>query len=139
MSASPDSDKAERNKGSLDLQIKRIYDDPSTDDGTRILIDRLWPRGVSREKARVDKWDKDLAPSDQLRKWFGPKSDRFDEFARRYRAELQSQSRRLSELRALARESRVTLLYAAKDSDHNNAVVLTEALRRGLPRSGRPS
>lgn len=138
MSAGAES-RTKRRKRALDLQIKRIYDEPGADDGVRILIDRLWPRGVAREKARIDAWDKDLAPSDQLRKWFDHKSDRFEEFARRYRAELEPQRHRLSQLRALARDDRVTLLYAAKDSDHNNAVVLAEALRRGLPRTDRPN
>ena len=117
----------------MDVQCKRIYEEAEADDGYRVLVDRLWPRGVSRDRARIDEWDRELAPSDELRKWFAHRADRFDEFCRRYRAELQSQRHRLSALRARAREGRLTLLYAAKDPDHNNAVVIAEALRRGLP------
>lgn len=122
-------------KQTFDVQIKRAYDDPARDDGIRILIDRLWPRGLSKDRARIDEWERDLAPSDELRKWFGHASGRFEEFRRRYQAELKDRRDRLSELRSLAREGRVTLVYAAKDPEHNNAVVLGEALRRGLPRS----
>jgi uncharacterized protein YeaO (DUF488 family) len=110
------------------LCVKRIYDPADPADGKRILVDRLWPRGVSREKAQVDDWLKDLAPSDELRRWFGHDPARWPEFQARYRAELSSQGPRLDELRALAARGRVTLLYAARDSEHNNAAVLRDLL-----------
>lgn len=110
------------------VRIKRIYDAADPADGRRILVDRLWPRGVSREKALADDWLKDLAPSDELRRWFGHDPARWPEFQARYRAELSSQGQRLAELRALADRGPVTLLYAARDSEHNNAVVLRELL-----------
>lgn len=125
-------------KRALDLRVKRIYAPADDEDGMRILVDRLWPRGVSREEARIDEWLRELAPSDELRKWFRHEKPRFEEFRRRYQAELQARRGRLSELRAMARRGRVTLLYAAKDDERNNAIVLAEVLRRGLPISSRP-
>jgi uncharacterized protein YeaO (DUF488 family) len=110
------------------IRIKRIYDPPEPDDGRRLLVDRLWPRGVAREAARLDGWLKELAPSDELRKWFGHDPARWDEFRARYRSELQAQTELLTELRATAKKGAVTLLYAAKDTKHNNAVVLKELL-----------
>jgi len=110
------------------IRIKRIYDPPEPDDGKRLLVDRLWPRGVARETARLDGWLKELAPSDELRKWFGHDPARWDEFRARYRSELQAQTGLLAELRATAKKGTVTLLYAAKDTEHNNAVVLKELL-----------
>lgn len=120
----------------MHLRIKRIYDDPSPDDGARILIDRVWPRGVSKEAARLDEWERDLAPSKDLRVWFGHRPERFEEFRRRYVEELRDHRDELSALRARARKSRVTLLFGAHDTEHNNAVVLAEVLRRGLPKAG---
>ncbi len=113
--------------------MKRAYDPPARSDGYRVLIDRLWPRGVSREKADLDEWDRELAPSAELRKWFGHDPERFEEFRRRYVDELRDQRPRLSELRRRAREGTLTLVYGARDSEHNDAVVLAEVLRRGLP------
>jgi len=110
------------------IRIKRIYDPPEPDDGKRLLVDRLWPRGVARETARLDGWLKELAPSDELRKWFGHDPARWDEFRARYRSELQAQTGLLAGLRATAKKGTVTLLYAAKDTEHNNAVVLKELL-----------
>lgn len=118
----------------IDVRLKRAYEPVAPDDGFRILIDRLWPRGVSRERARLDEWNRDLAPSAELRRWFGHDPDRFEEFRRRYIEELRGQRPALAELRSRAREGRLTLLYAARDSEHNDAVVLAEILRRGLPR-----
>jgi uncharacterized protein YeaO (DUF488 family) len=118
----------------MDVRIKRAYDPPAPDDGHRVLIDRLWPRGVSREQAGLEAWEPDLAPSADLRRWFAHDPQRFEEFRRRYRVELQEQRARLSGLRRLAREGTLTLVYGARDRDHNDAVVLAEALRRGLPR-----
>lgn len=106
------------------VRIKRVYDDPASSDGYRILVDRLWPRGLSKESAEVDEWLKDVAPSTDLRRWFGHDAARFDEFAARYRNELTG-SEALDQLRARCRDHPVvTLLYGAKDSVHNQAVVL---------------
>jgi uncharacterized protein YeaO (DUF488 family) len=121
----------------MDVRVKRAYDPAASADGHRVLIDRLWPRGVSRERARLDGWEKDLAPSTELRKWFGHDPSRFEEFRRRYRKELGAQRPRLTGLRRRARGGTVTLVYGAGDTEHNDAVVLAEVLRRGLPRDGR--
>lgn len=107
-------------------------------DGFRILVDRIWPRGISRERARLDEWDRTLSPSTQLREWFGHDPSRFEEFRTRYLEELRAQRDRLAELRALARQGTLTLVYAAKDSEHNQAIVLAEVLRQGLPRARPP-
>lgn len=114
--------------------MKRAQEPASAADGHRVLIDRLWPRGVSRERARLDAWERDLAPSTELRKWFGHDPARFVEFRRRYVEELRGQRPLLTELRRRARVGRLTLVYAARDTEHNDAVVLVEVLRRGLPR-----
>jgi len=117
----------------LDVRLKRAYEPPAAADGYRVLIDRLWPRGVSREHAHLDEWDRELPPSKGLRRWFGHEPNRFPEFRRRYIDELRRQRPRLAELRRRAREGTVTLVYSARDSEHNDAVVLAEVLRRGLP------
>ena len=114
----------------VDVHTKRIYDPPDRGDGYRVLIDHVWPRGVSKQRAALDEWAKELAPSDELRKWFDHKPERFKQFRRRYRSELEHQAK-LEELRAVARKAPVTVLYAARDRDHNNAVVLAELLRDG--------
>ena len=106
------------------LRTKRIYREPSKDDGTRVLVDRIWPRGVSKEKASLDRWEKDLAPSDDLRRWFGHDPAKWEEFLRRYRTELEGKEEALDRLRQEAGEGTVTLLYAARDEEHNNAVAL---------------
>ena len=118
----------------MDVRLKRVYDPPVPEDGCRVLIDRLWPRGVSRERARLDDWEKQLAPSTQLRQWFGHEPSRFEEFRRRYIEELRSERPRLAALRRHARHGTLTLVYSAHDSEHNDAVVLAEVLRRGLPK-----
>jgi uncharacterized protein YeaO (DUF488 family) len=118
----------------VDVRIKRAYEPATPDDGYRVLIDRLWPRGVSRERAKLDAWEKDLAPSPELRRWFGHQPDRFDEFRRRYIEELRDRRELLTALRRRARQGTVTLVYGASDPEHNDAVVLAEVLRRGLPR-----
>jgi uncharacterized protein YeaO (DUF488 family) len=123
--------------GAVDVRLKRAYDPVSPSDGYRILIDRLWPRGVSRAEVRLDEWDKDLAPSPELRAWFRHDPSRFEEFRRRYVEELRAQRTRIAGLRRQAREGTVTLVYASKDTEHNDAVVLAEVVRRGLP-SERP-
>ena len=119
----------------IDVRLKRAYEPAIAADGYRVLIDRLWPRGVSRERAKLDSWQKDLAPSTELRQWFGHNPSRFEEFRRRYIDELGDQRARLTALRKRAREGTLTLVYAAHDSEHNDAVVLAQVLRRGLPRS----
>jgi uncharacterized protein YeaO (DUF488 family) len=117
------------------MRLKRVYDDASPEDGTRVLVDRLWPRGLSREAAKVDLWFKDVAPSDKLRHWFNHDPLRWPEFRMRYRAELAENSEDLETLRRLvAGKKPVTLLFAAKNTEHNNAVALKERLsprRRG--------
>ena len=119
----------------MDIRLKRAYDPATPADGYRVLIDRLWPRGVSRQRAKLDGWEKELAPSTELRRWFGHDPRRFEEFRRRYIDELRDQRPRLTALRRRAREGTLTLVFAALDTEHNDAVVLAEALRRGLPRS----
>jgi uncharacterized protein YeaO (DUF488 family) len=116
----------------VDIRLKRAYDPAQPGDGFRVLIDRLWPRGVSRRTAKLDGWEKELAPSTELRQWFGHDPERFDAFRRRYIAELRSERPRLTALRRRAREGTLTLVYSAHDSQHNDAVVLAEVLRRGL-------
>ncbi|MCK9306511.1 MAG: DUF488 domain-containing protein [Methanoculleus sp.] len=106
------------------IRTKRIYEEPSADDGTRVLIDRLWPRGISKEKGNLDRWEKDLAPSNELRKWFGHDPAKWEEFLQRYRAELVGKEEELDRLRQEANDATVTLLYAAKDEERNNAVAL---------------
>jgi uncharacterized protein YeaO (DUF488 family) len=118
--------------GSLDIQVKRVQQPASADDGRRVLIDRLWPRGVSKDGAQLDEWLRELAPSDELRRWFDHRPERFQEFRRRYTAELGDQRSALSRLRRTAREGRLTILYGARDTEHNNAVVLASVLRAGL-------
>jgi uncharacterized protein YeaO (DUF488 family) len=111
------------------LRAKRIYEDPSTEDGYRVLIDHIWPRGVTRERARLDSWAKELAPSAELREWFGHSPTRFARFRTRYRRELEAHADILDELRRRAASGPVTILYAARDEEHNNAVVLVELLK----------
>jgi uncharacterized protein YeaO (DUF488 family) len=120
--------------GAMEIRLKRAYEPAEPADGYRILIDRLWPRGLSRERAQLDEWDRELAPSTELRRWFGHVPDRFDEFRRRYCEELGAQRAALAGLRRRARAGTLTLVYSARDTEHNDAVVLVRALRRGLPR-----
>jgi len=114
----------------MEVRLKRAYDPAAASDGYRVLIDRLWPRGVSREKARLDEWARELAPSTELRRWFDHEPARFAQFRRRYTEELAAQETKLRELRRRAREGTVTLVYGARDTEHNDAVVLAEILRR---------
>jgi uncharacterized protein YeaO (DUF488 family) len=111
-----------------DIQIKRIYEPPDPADGYRALVDRLWPRGITRPRAALDNWLIDLAPSTELRKWFHQDPRRWTQFVRRYRAELRAQAPMLEALRQRARQQRVTLLYAARDPGRNHALVLREVL-----------
>ena len=108
-------------------RLKRVYDAPAGADGMRVLVDRLWPRGLSKDKAKVDLWLKDVAPSDALRHAFHARPERWDDFREAYRAELDGNAT-LDELRALANKRKVTLLFAARDGEHNNAVVLRDLL-----------
>jgi uncharacterized protein YeaO (DUF488 family) len=110
------------------IKLKRAYEKPAAEDGVRILIDRLWPRGVSKAAAAIDQWAKDIAPSTALRKWFGHDPVRWPEFRRRYTAELRAHADQLDALRVLARTGPITLVYAAHDELHNDAVVLRDFL-----------
>jgi uncharacterized protein YeaO (DUF488 family) len=116
---------------SLDVHTKRVYEPAEPDDGYRVLIDHIWPRGVSKERAKLNEWDRELAPSDELREWFNHIPERFPEFRSRYREELKSHDETLDELRDRARKGRVTIVYAARDEEHNNAIVLAGMLRDG--------
>ncbi len=113
------------------IDLKRIYDAPSPDDGYRVLVDRVWPRGMTKEKAGIDMWAKDIAPSANLRKWFCHDPAKWNDFQKKYREELESNIPALKELIAKAgrKDNRLTLLYGAKDEEHNQAVVLHEFMR----------
>jgi uncharacterized protein YeaO (DUF488 family) len=111
-----------------DIRLKRVYDPPSAEDGFRVLVDRLWPRGLKKEAAALDLWMKEIGPSNALRKWFGHDPARWEEFRTRYRAELDERSDLLAQLRLAAARSRLTLLYGARDAVHNQAVALREVL-----------
>lgn len=117
----------------MTIRIKRVYDPPESGDGQRILVDRLWPRGVSRERAALDAWLKSIAPSDALRKWFRHEPDKWEDFQARYLDELRSNPDALEELEGYLARGRVTLLYAAQESHYNNAVVLKRFLEQGGP------
>src|SRR6266581_2968915 len=108
----------------FDIAVKRIYEPPAPSDGQRVLVDRIWPRGVSKQDAALTLWLKDIAPSDELRKWFGHEPARWAEFQKRFRAELDGNGEPVGQLRALLGKGRVTLLYGAHDEAHNNAVAL---------------
>ena len=116
------------------VRVKRVYDDPEWDDGFRVLVDRLWPRGLSRERAAVDLWLKEVAPSTELRRWYHAHLERWDEFRKRYESELE-RGRALGELRAVVREHSkdggVTLVFGSRDVEHNHALVLRDALSGG--------
>ncbi len=120
----------------MDIRSKRAYEPAESADGYRVLIDRLWPRGVSRGRAKRDEWERELPPSTELRRWFGHEPSRFEEFRRRYIEELRRERPRIAELRRRAREGTLTLVYSARDTEHTDAVVLAEVLRRGLPKAG---
>ena len=113
-----------------EVKIKRVYDAPDGDDGTRILVDRLWPRGLTKERACVDVWLKDIAPSTELRKWFGHDPAKWEQFRVRYHRELEANVHLVSLLKEKLKGGTVTLLFAAKDAEHNEAVVLQEWLNR---------
>ena len=125
-----------RSSESSRIKLKRVYDPASRAEGTRILVDRLWPRGLRKEDAAIDHWCKDLAPSTALRQWFGHNVGRWEEFRNRYKSELAQQPKTLAELRSFARKGPITLLFGARDELHNNAVVVHELLR-AKPRASR--
>ncbi len=112
------------------LRLKRAYEPAAAEDGVRILVDRLWPRGLSKAKAALDDWMKDIAPTTELRQWFGHDPARWAEFQRRYRAELREHAEQLDHIRALAKTQTITLVYGARDEVHNDAVVLRDVLLR---------
>jgi uncharacterized protein YeaO (DUF488 family) len=117
-----------RSIAASNVRLKRAYEPPEKTDGTRILVDRLWPRGVSKEEAKLDEWIKEIAPSSELRTWFGHDPRRWDEFRKRYRTELAEHSETLKDLRRRAREGPITLVYSARDEIHNDAVVLRNVI-----------
>lgn len=108
----------------MQIALKRVYEAPADDDGVRILVDRLWPRGLAKKNAGIDAWLKAIAPSDALRKWYGHDVEKWPEFQRRYFAELDAAQDALEELRDYLKQGKVTLLYAASETEHNNAVAL---------------
>lgn len=116
-----------------EVRVRRIYDEPTRGDGTRVLVDRVWPRGLSKEKARIDKWCKEVAPSTELRRWYGHEPERFAEFSRRYRAELDDPERAtaLAHLRRLVEAQTMTVLTATKDIAISQAAVIADLLRAG--------
>jgi uncharacterized protein YeaO (DUF488 family) len=115
----------------MEVKLRRVYEPASSDDGKRVLVDRVWPRGLSKDKARLDEWEKDVAPSTELRKWYGHDVDKFDEFTDRYDAELRDPDRAAAfdRLRQFADDGTLTLLTATKDIDHSQAAVLATRLR----------
>lgn len=116
------------------IRLKRAYEAPSKEDGARILVERLWPRGVTKQDAAIDAWPKEVAPSTELRKWYGHDPDRWEEFRDRYKAELDAKGEGLDDLRRRVGEGPVTFVYAARDEERNGAVVLKDYLEQG-PRS----
>ena len=115
---------------SVSIALKRVYEAPAKSDGSRILVDRLWPRGLSKDKAQLDLWLRDIAPSDELRGWFAHDPKRWTEFQRRYRAELKGRSDELQPIRDALKKGKVTFLFAAHDEAHNNAVALKGIIER---------
>ncbi len=116
----------------MPVQVKRVYEPPAPADGLRILVDRLWPRGLAKEQAKVDLWLRDIAPSDELRKWFGHRPERFEQFVERYMAELQDPQHRaaLQQLQDLAKEGMVTLLFSAKEARLSHVSILADVIER---------
>lgn len=114
----------------MSIQLKRVYDNPVRTDGRRVLVDRVWPRGLTKRAAKIDNWLKEIAPSTQLRKWFRHDPARWNEFKKRYAAELKNQRAQIERLAHEARKRTITLLFGAKDTEHNNAVALKEYIER---------
>ncbi len=113
----------------MKIQVKRIYEKKSDDDGVRVLVDRVWPRGISKNDAAIASWHKEIAPSTELRKWFGHDPERWEEFRKRYRRELDNNEEQVACLKKALGNKRATLLYGARDETHNHAVVLAEYLK----------
>ena len=113
------------------IKLKRAYEKPAKDDGERILVERLWPRGLTKLQAKIDLWLKDVAPSTELRRWFGHDPDKWDEFRRRYQKELKENNDLIKLLKRKAKAGTITLIYAARDEEHNNALVLKRFLQKG--------
>ena len=114
----------------MSIRLKRVYDEPAKSDGYRVLVDRLWPRGVNKNKARIDQWLKDIAPSTSLRKWFAHDPGKWKEFKKRYAAQLDAHHEQVEKLVREAKKRTVTLLFSAKDTEHNNAVALKDYIER---------
>jgi uncharacterized protein YeaO (DUF488 family) len=114
----------------MTIDIKRVYEEPADSDGTRILVDRLWPRGLTKEKARVDVWLKEIAPSTELRKWFNHEPSKWSEFKKKYQAELRANPETITALKRLLANGKATIVYGAKDEEHNDAVVIKEYLQK---------
>lgn len=112
------------------IKIKRVYDSPLKEDGLRILVDRLWPRGITKERAAIDYWYKEITPSNNLRKWFAHKEEKFNEFSEMYREELKSQDNLLKQIKLLSEQKPITLIYAAKDPKINHAIVLKNIIEK---------
>jgi uncharacterized protein YeaO (DUF488 family) len=113
------------------IQTKRVYEEPQKNDGYRILVDRLWPRGVTKQKAAIDLWLKEIAPSNELRTWFSHDPSKWSEFQRKYREELRGKKKSLDAIRSIERQKKsVTLVYGAKDTNHNNAIVISNVLKK---------
>jgi uncharacterized protein YeaO (DUF488 family) len=119
--------------GRLNIRLKRAYEPPSPEDGMRVLVDRLWPRGLTKSEATIDRWLKEVAPSSELRRWFGHDPTKWEEFRRSYAAELSGRAGLVSELRKAAQGGRLTLVYSARDEQHNQAVVLRDVLEGAAP------
>jgi uncharacterized protein YeaO (DUF488 family) len=120
-------------KGRLDIRLKRAYEPPSAEDGQRVLVDRLWPRGLGKSEAAIDRWLTEVAPSSELRRWFGHDPQKWYEFRSKYEAELWDRGDLLRELRQAAQEGPLTLVYSARDQEHNQALVLRDVLERAPP------
>ena len=111
------------------IKIKRVYDEPSSDDGYRVLVDRLWPRGLSKEKAKVDLWLKEISPSNELRKWYGHDPEKWEKFKKKYKEELKDKDEALDKIKQVIKDNKkTTFVYSAKNEDLNNAVALKEFL-----------
>ena len=116
----------------MNIVLKRVYDDPDAAEGYRVLVDRVWPRGIAKESLHIDEWLRDLAPSTELRKWFGHDPSRWESFRRQYLDELQAKQDELKRLQTIAKKGPLILLYGAKDEEYNQAVVIREALQGKL-------
>lgn len=122
----------------MEVKLKRVYESPAKEDGTRILVDRLWPRGLTKQKANVDIWLKEIAPSTELRRWFHHDPEKWKEFKKRYRRELKSRSEQFKVLQRELKMGTLTLVYSAKDEEHNEALVLRELLNHYLKKERTP-